>query len=107
MKWCGTIGFIETVEDPEGSGIFVEKKTKKKYRGDVIRFTRRWDKGEGANDDLSISNEISIIADPFAVNNVHSIRYLEWMNCLWKISNVEVQYPRLILSLGGVYNGEK
>lgn len=59
------------------------------------------------NDDINVSNEISILADPYANQNFHAMRYVEFMGAKWKISGVEVQYPRLILSVGGVYNGEQ
>lgn len=103
-KWFGKIGYAETVEtDP---GIWVEKITEREYYGDVTRNTRNLQTSGSVNDDINISNNISIVADPFANQNFHSMRYIEYMGTLWKISNVEVQYPRLILSIGGVYNGE-
>jgi hypothetical protein len=54
---------------------------------------------------LAINNQISIVADPFANQNFHSMKYVEFMGTRWKITNVDVQYPRLILTMGGVYNG--
>ena len=66
-----------------------------------IGYAVRMDK---LNDDVNISNEISIVADPFAYQNFHAMRYVEFMGAKWKISSVEVQYPRLILTVGGVYN---
>lgn len=100
-KWYGEIGFAETVETRPG--VWEEQITKHNYYGDVIRNTRRLQTAN-LNDDINVSNEISILADPYAYQNFHSIRYLEFMGSKWKVTNVEVQYPRLILSLGGVYN---
>lgn len=103
-KWFGKIGYAETVEtDP---GIYVEKITEREYYGDVTRNTRNLQTSGSVNDNVNISNNISIVADPFANQNFHSMRYVEFMGALWKVSNVEVQHPRLILSVGGVYNGE-
>lgn len=100
-KWYGEIGFAETVETRPG--VWEEQITKHDYYGDVIRNTRRLQTAN-LNDDINVSNEISILADPYAYQNFHSIRYLEFMGSKWKVTNVEVEYPRLTLSLGGVYN---
>lgn len=105
-KFYGKIGFIETVESPADSGVYVERATERNYFGDVLRNSRRWQTAsDQKNDNLTIDNEISIVADPYALQNFHSMRYIEWMGTLWKISNVTVEYPRLTLSIGGEYNG--
>lgn len=101
-KFCGKIGYVVTVETEPG--IYEEQVIESEYYGDVIRNTRRLREASKVNDDINISNEISIIADPFANNNFHAMRYIEFMGAKWKISNVEVQYPRLILTIGGLYN---
>lgn len=102
-KFFGKIGYAETVETTPG--VWEEKITEREYFGDLIRNTRSLQSGEQLNDNINISNEISIVADPFAYENFHSMRYVEFMNAKWKISSVEVQHPRLILSVGGLYNG--
>lgn len=102
-KFYGAIGYAETSE--KSQGVWSESITEKNYSGDVLRISRRWQAGENLNDDLTISNEISIVADPFAYQNFHTIRYVKWMGASWKVTNVTVQRPRLILTIGGVYNG--
>lgn len=102
-KWCGIIGYAEQVETTPG--VWSEQVTERKYYGDVIRNNRRLQSAGKLNDDINVGNEISIIADPFANNNFHSMRYVEFMGTKWKVTTVDVQYPRLILSLGGIYNG--
>ena len=102
-KWYGVIGYAETVETTPG--VWKEQVTKRNYYGDLTRNTRRLQTADKLNDDINISNELSIVADPSAMTNVHSMRYAEFMGTAWKITNVEVQYPRLILTLGGVWNG--
>lgn len=102
-KWFGKIGYAVTEETTPG--VWVEQITERNYYGDIIRNTRRLQTSDKLNDDINVSNEISIVADPFARENFHAMRYIEFMGTRWKVSSVEVQYPRLILSLGGVYNG--
>lgn len=101
-KFCGVIGYAVTEEiEP---GIYVEKIVENEYYGDVIKNTRRLKEANKVNDDINVSNQFSIVADPFANNNFHAMRYIVFMGAKWKITDVEVQYPRLILSVGGLYN---
>lgn len=102
-KWFGKIGFAETKETTPG--VWEESITIRDYYGDITRNTRRLQASDNLNDNIIISNDISIVADPYAVQNFHAIRYIEFMGAKWKISNVEVSYPRLILTLGEIYNG--
>ena len=101
-RWCGVIGYAETLEiEP---GVWSEEFTERKYYGDLLRNSRRLQDSQQINDDITISNQISILADPYAVQHFHAIRYAELFGTKWKVSSVEVQYPRLILELGGIYN---
>lgn len=101
-KFCGMIGYTETAET--SPDVWEERLTERFYYGDLLRNARRFQSTEHLNDDLTIANEISIVADPFANQNFHRMRYVVYMGTKWKITNVEVQYPRLILTIGGVYN---
>lgn len=102
-KFYGVIGYVETKET--SPGIWQEAITERSYYGDVTRNTRRLENGENLNDDVNVNNLISIVADAYAVQNIFAIRYAKWMGASWKVTNVEVQRPRLILTIGGVYNG--
>lgn len=102
-KFYGVIGYAVTEETEPG--IYEERIVEKEHFGDVVRNARRLSNAAKVNDDITISNQISIVADPFANNNFHSMRYVSFMGSKWKVTEVEVQYPRLILTLGGVYNG--
>ena len=102
-KYFGKIGFAETVQTRPG--IWQEQITEREYYGDVNRNSRRLQSTDQVNDNLNVSNEISIIADPYINENFHAIRYVEFMGAKWKASNVEVRFPRLVLTLGGLYNG--
>lgn len=103
-KWYGKIGYADTVETEPG--IWDELITERSYYGDLIRNTRKLQNSSGVNDDINLANEISIIADPYAVQNFFAMRYVEFNGAKWKISSVEVQHPRLILSIGGLYHAE-
>ena len=101
-KFYGEIGYAKIVETEPG--VWEEKIVKRNYYGDIIRNTRSLQTSDNVNDNINISNEISIVADPYANENFHSMRYVYFMGAKWKITSVEVKYPRLILSIGGLYN---
>lgn len=104
MKYRGKIGFIDTIDD--GSGVWRDGVTERIYRGDVLRNTKRKEAGESVNDNVTISNQLSIIADDYAYKHIYAISYAEWMGQRWSVNSVDIQRPRLILTLGGLYNGE-
>lgn len=103
-KFYGAIGFATLTETVPG--VWKEQIVKHDYYGDLLQNSRRLQTADQLNDNINVTNEISIVADPYANANFHSIRYVEFMGTKWKVSNVKVQYPRLILTLGGVYNGQ-
>lgn len=104
-KFYGVIGYAVTEETKPG--VWKEQITERMYYGDLTRNTRKLQSTDQLNDNINVANEISIIADPFANKNFHSMKYVEFMGAKWKVTSVEVQYPRLILTVGGVYNGEQ
>jgi hypothetical protein len=104
-RFYGEIGYGTTLESPPDSGIYVDDITEYSYFGDVIRNTRKSESGEYLNNDISVGNSISIVADQYAIEHFFAIRYIRWAGALWTVTDVEVRSPRLILSLGSVYNG--
>jgi hypothetical protein len=103
-KFFGVVGYGETVE--QSPGVWDDIIVEHQYYGDVKRNTRRLQESQSVNDDLTVNNSISIVADAYANEHFHAIRYVRWAGALWKVSEVDAQQsPRLILRLGGVYNG--
>lgn len=103
-KYSGKIGFAIPMETEPG--IWEEQIIERSYYGDLIKNTSRYQTSGGVNDNIVISNNISIIADPYANENFQHIRYATFMGANWKVTNGDVQYPRIILTLGGLYNEE-
>lgn len=104
-KFFGEVGYAISVD--KGNGVHVEEIVERSYIGDVVRNTRRLETGEKVNDDLTVGNSISIVADAYANLHFFAIRYVRWAGTLWKVSNVEVQSPRLILRLGSIYHAQQ
>ena len=103
-KWYGKVGYSETKETTPG--VYTPHDTVREYYGDVIRNSTRWGMNSNStNDDLTVNCQISIVADPFAIDKFYSMKWIEFMGTRWKVTSVEPQFPRLLLTLGGVYNG--
>ena len=105
-KWYGQIGFEITRETD--LDVWTELIEERSYYGDVIRNNRSDYRGDNeVNQGFNITNRISFIADPYAKENFYRMRYATFMGAKWKIANIEVEYPRLIMTLGGLWNGER
>lgn len=102
-KFFGNIGY--TIATQTKPGVWAKTVTPKPYRGDLVNQKFQRQSSDDLNDNLNIANDISIIADKFAYDNFKSMTYVEFMGAKWKIKSAEVKYPRIILSIGGLYNG--
>ena len=102
-KFYGKIGYVEIVETE--SGIHEERITEHTHTGELTRNSSKWVTSKNLNDNLNISNEISILGDTYSFEKFWAIRYIEFMGAKWEVTSVDVKRPRLILSIGGVYNG--
>lgn len=102
-KYAGLIGYVIQVE--ERPGVHVANEITKKMRGDVIRLASNVNSADKVNDDISLSNRISLIGDPFAYSNFMNLKFIEYAGAKWKVTSVEVNRPRLICTLGGIWNG--
>lgn len=104
-KFYGVIGYATTEETKPD--VWVETITERPYYGDIIRESRRVESSQDSvNDVVSLDNEVSIVADLYAQENINEMRYIKIRGTAWKITSVEVQYPRLNISIGGIYNGK-
>lgn len=104
-KFYGEVGYAPTVVDDYG--VATAAIVKRNYFGDVLDYTTRWQPSDQVNDDIKVSHRISILADPYAIENFPYIRYVEWMGTKWEVISTKVDYPRIVLNLGGVYNGDQ
>ena len=101
-KFYGSIGFAEDVE--VRPGYIKNQITPHEYYGDVIRQSHRYQSSESVNDNIKIDTQISIVADVYANNNFGAMRWVEFGGTKWKISSIEIKYPRLIITIGEVWN---
>lgn len=106
-KYHGKVGYVETIEDPEGSGIWVDQIVERNYYGDILMNISRWNASGEVNDNLAYSNQISIVADPYAYQHFSSIKYIWLHGAKWKVSSITENRPRLVITLGGVYTDEE
>lgn len=104
MKFSIRIGYNITEPEEPDSDIYVNRVIERECYGETTRVSSKWQNSGHVNDDISINNEISIMADPFAMEHFSNIAYAEFLGTKWKVNSIEIQYPRLLLSVGGVYN---
>lgn len=104
-KFNGPIGFAVSKETKPG--IWTNVITERTYYGETEPGARVFQSADQVNDDLNVTDQISIMADAFANENFHAMRYVEYMGAVWKITTAKVRRPRIILTLGGVYNGPR
>lgn len=104
-KYYGRIGFVKYEEHTPGD--WRTNITEKYYRGDVLQNRANVNPTENVNDDLRLSNKISIVCDSFAIDNSQWIKYVEYLGAMWNVSSIEIQRPRINLTIGGVYNGQQ
>lgn len=104
-KFYGNVGFVGVVDN--GHGVHLPVEEERFYTGDLVRDNKRWQNSDKVNDDLVLSNEISIVADDFANENAHMIKYvtINGGTSKWKVNTIMMEYPRIRLQIGGVYNG--
>ena len=104
-KWAGKIGFAQTVKSQTRPSVWEEEITERSYRGDVLRNYRRNEtQNETPNDNFVLNNQLSVVSDTFMFDNLQYMKYVTWMNSKWSISSIEIQHPRVILEIGGIYN---
>lgn len=102
-KFSGLVGFVKMVEtEPD---IWEPVETTRTYYGDMLKNRRIWEKTTNPNENLNVSNDISILADDFAKENIGYIKWVEIMGSKWMVTSISIEYPRLVLSIGGLYNG--
>lgn len=103
-KWHGVIGYA--TQKQVSPGVWDDVIIEREYSGDVLRNSSRWSTtSESTNDDLNVNVQLSIVADPFAYQNYHLVKYIEFMGVKTKVTSIEPSHPRMLLTIGGVYNG--
>lgn len=100
-RFYDVVGFLDEVETVPG--VWESKITENFYTGTTLPNYIRNDSSD-INDTVVLNYKFSILADTYALNHMDDIRYVQYKNTKWKVTNVEPVEPRLILTVGGVYN---
>lgn len=104
MRYCGKLGYADVTEETAPS-VYTETITERTYYGDVLEFGRQMQMGDRVNPEITVGNQLSVLADPFARDHLYNLRYATFMGQKWQVTGVKVQFPRLLLTLGGIWNG--
>lgn len=109
-RFYGAIGYavpVEHIVNGKTDGTWTDTITERNYSGDIRKVFKKNENGEGTHENMNISNEISILADGYAMQHLYQMRYICWAGAKWNINSAEVERPRIRLSIGGLYNGEQ
>lgn len=100
-KFYDEIGFYDETESVPG--VWAPGITSIYYRGDTLPNYIR-NESQDINDSVVLNYKFSILADTYALEHIRDIRYVKYLGTKWKVTNVEPATPRLIITVGGVYN---
>jgi hypothetical protein len=108
VRFSGAVGYATSTES--APGVWKEIITERTYYGDVIRNTRRLEPPSlvppERNSNIALEHSIAIVADAEAYEKYLQMRYVTWDGIKWTIISVEVRRPRLILTVGGQWDGD-
>ena len=102
-KFAGLVGYVTQKESE--SGVWLPETVERKMRGDVIRAASSFNANEKVNEDIILQQRISLVGDPYAFANFTGLKYVTYLGVKWKVLSIEVNRPRLVVTLGGVWNG--
>jgi hypothetical protein len=102
-RFYGPVGFGEAVKT--APGVTKDVITEKNFFGDVLRNNVKSENAQSVNANVTVNNTISIVANTYAIDHLTNIRYIKWLGKNWEIDSIDVELPRLIFRLGGVYRG--
>lgn len=103
-KYYGKVGFMDAEKTDENSDVFVEKIIEHPYYGDILEYGSRWQSGQYLIENRLLTIKISIVADPYAYEHFSTIKYVEYGGKKWEVTGIDIQRPRLILTIGDLYN---
>lgn len=104
MKFSGKAGFrIDDVEiEP---GVYKPQVVVKAIKGSVVSNSYQHQNSDKSTiDNVRITNQLSIVANQFLNKHITNLMYVEFQGVKWKVESFDIQPPRVVVSLGGVYN---
>lgn len=103
-KFAGLVTYVTQVESRPG--IWTDESISRLMRGDMLRKGSVGQNDDKVNSDISLNHRVSLVGDEYALNNYYDIKHIQLNGREWEVTSVEVQHPRLILTIGGLWNGE-
>jgi hypothetical protein len=107
-RFTGLVGYV--TQEESVPGVWSQSETPKMMKGDIIRQSITNGKGDRVadsgkvNDDVSLGHRVSLIGDAYAFANCFNMKWVQINGIKWSISSIEMQRPRIIVSLGGMWN---
>lgn len=107
MKFSGKAGFrIDDVETEHG--VYEPIVVVKAIKGSVvINHYQHQNSDKSTIDNVRITNQLSIVANQFLNEHISNLMYIEFQGVKWKVESFDIRPPRVVVSLGGVYNEQQ
>lgn len=102
-KFTGLVGYVTQGET--APGVWSPVDNPKKMKGDVLRQSSSSQNDNKVNSDISLNHRVSLLGDSYAFTNYYAIKWIELNGRKWEVASVELQRPRIIVTVGGLWNG--
>lgn len=106
-KYAGLVGYV--TQEEKVPGVWSTVADPKPMRGDIIRASASSQNdgrlsSDKINKDVTLNHRVSLVGDAYAFGNYYNIKWIEIDGAKWEVSSVELQRPRLIVTVGGLWN---
>lgn len=96
---------MDQVEDPQHPGVFSDSMKEIPVTGLLLREGQYPNRSvEGTVTNVALQNRISIVMDSRIEKHIFNIRWATFEGVKFAVTSIEVKRPRIVLTLGGVYN---
>lgn len=103
MRTSIVLGFSEKNKEVR-PGVWKMQPEEVTHRAKLLTYNKDYDSGEEVNDDLKLRNRYEIVMKDKKLD-YQDMRYVIVKGTKWKVSALEFLEVRIIITLGGVYNG--
>ena len=102
-KYSGKVGYGEEVETVPG--VWEVRIEERMMKGDKIRQNANIRDSGKVNNEITLNHRVSLLGDAYAFANYYIMKWIEIDGRRWEVASVEVQRPRLIVDIGGLWHG--
>ncbi len=102
-KYAGLVCYV--TQEEKVPGVWTPLENPVLMKGDIIRQSSNYQDNGKINSDISLNHRVSLVGDAYAFDNYYNIKWIMLDGRKWEVTSVEIQRPRIIVSIGGLWNG--